>query len=189
VQDATAREYLVRLNESAKNLSDLFDRLRIVSEINSLDLRHELIDFGILFNMIKDRLKRLEGFYDIEFREEIEPTSIYCDSFLIETILTNMMENAIKFQKKSNEHKKIIETRIHNKEGLIVISFIDNGIGIRETDQKHLFQMFSNAALEHKNIGLGLYIVKQCVARLNGSIQLVHNENNFTEFEVRLPLS
>ena len=187
VKDETAREYLVRLNESAKNLSDLFDRLREVSDINQLDLKKELIDFGKIIQSAKERLKSLNGFDQMQFKETSSVGNFYSDAFLLETIFINMIENAIKFQKKSTTEPRIIELKIRTENESLFISFIDNGIGIRETDHKHLFQMFSNAALEYKNVGLGLYIVKQCVAKLNGTIKLVHNENQFTEFEVSLP--
>lgn len=188
VKDETAREYLTRLNESAKNLSDLFDRLREVSDINQLELKMELVDFGKIIQSSKARLKNMTGFDQMDFKETAAESSFYSDSFLLETIFTNMIENAIKFQKRSTHEPKIMELKIRTNKEVLVISFIDNGIGIRETDHKHLFQMFSNAALEYKNVGLGLYIVKQCVAKLNGTIRLAHNENQFTEFEVMLPL-
>ncbi len=189
VKDETAREYLVRLNESARNLGDIFDRLRIVSDINSMELKKEQIAFEQIIQTVKGRLKKLNGFNEILFKESIEKTNFNSDSFLIETIFTNMIENAIKFQKPSTMSHKLIEVDIRQEKDAVLVSFIDNGIGIREADYKHLFQMFSNAALEHKNVGLGLYIVKQCVAKLHGSIQLVSNKNQFTEFEVRLPLN
>lgn len=189
VKDETAREYLVRLDESARNLSDLFDRLKIVSDINSIELKREKIGFEKIMQTVKGRLRKLEGFERIIFKESIQETNFESDSYLIETIFTNMIENAIKFQKKSVEHDKVIEVDVRQEKDKLHVSFIDNGIGIRETDHKHLFQMFSNAALEHKNVGLGLYIVKQCVAKLHGSIQLVSNKNQYTEFEVTLPLN
>lgn len=189
VKDETAREYLFRLDESARNLGDLFDRLKIVSDINSLELKKEQIGFEGIMQVVKGRLQKLEGFDQITFKESIPEINFESDSYLIETIFTNMIENAIKFQKKSQEHHKLIEVDVRQEKDSIRVSFIDNGIGIRETDHKHLFQMFSNAALEHKNVGLGLYIVKQCLAKLRGSIQLVSNKNQFTEFEVTLPLN
>ncbi len=46
--------------------------------------------------------------------------------------------------------------------------------------------MFSQAALEHQTVGLGLYIVKQCVTKLNGNINLVRSNQRNTEFEIVL---
>jgi signal transduction histidine kinase len=67
------------------------------------------------------------------------------------------------------------------------ISVMDNGIGISEDSMQHLYQMFSKAARDHQNLGLGLYIVKQAVDKLNGTVSLKKNDDNLTEFEVVLP--
>jgi signal transduction histidine kinase len=71
----------------------------------------------------------------------------------------------------------------------ITISVIDNGIGIKDDYIQNIYQMFSKAARDHQNLGLGLYIVKQAVEKLNGSVMLKENTNHYTEFEVRIPLS
>lgn len=188
VQEEKAREYLTMMNDTAKHVNDIFDRLKLVSDINSLTLDHTRIDFHAILLRVKNNLKNFEGFNAIEFEEEIQgDVEFYSDEFLIETILHNMLENAVKFQKKSEQVHKFIRVSVAREGNQIRIAFVDNGIGIKETDLDHIFKMFSKAALEHQNVGLGLYIVKQCVSKLGGTINLQQSKNKFTEFEVRLP--
>ncbi|MBS1682068.1 MAG: tetratricopeptide repeat-containing sensor histidine kinase [Bacteroidetes bacterium] len=187
VADTKARDYLSMLNEAAQNLSDIFDRLRTVSYINSISLSSEKIEFNEIIEKVKDKLKSLDGFHEISFNENIERMEFKSDPTVIETIFYNMMENAVKFQKKSAEFIKFVAITIKRENGSVHVNFMDNGIGIRTANENEIFNMFNRAALEHKNIGLGLYIVKQCAARLNGTIRIVPNSQRYTEFELSLP--
>jgi signal transduction histidine kinase/Tfp pilus assembly protein PilF len=186
--DPTAKLYLTKLSENAKTLNEIFDRLRTVSSINSLQPSREKIDFNEMILKTKGKLKLLDGFSEIVFKEEIEKINFQCDPVLLETIFHNLLENAVKFQKKSTQFNKFIAISVKSKSGSIHISFVDNGIGIGKTDDTKLFTMFTNAALEHKTIGLGLYIVKQCTAKLNGTVRIVPNTQQYTEFELTLPV-
>jgi signal transduction histidine kinase len=139
---------------------------------------------------VKMNLKHIEGFEEIDITTTIDlEYDFYSDAFLVETIFHNMIENAVRFQKKSVSEHKFIKIRITQRSGTLVAAFIDNGIGIKQKDIDHIFKMFSKAALEHNTVGLGLYIVKQCVGKLNGSIALVHSDQQVTEFELTLPLT
>jgi signal transduction histidine kinase len=187
VSDPKAKQYLVKLSENAKNLSEIFERLRTVSDINSIELTREKISFGEMIGRVKNRLRTLDGYNEITFKEDIENIEFQSDPVLVETIFHNLLENAVKFQKKSGQFNKFISIIVKRQNGAVHVSFIDNGIGIRKTDDQELFAMFTNAALEHKTIGLGLYIVKQCAAKLNGTVRIVPNPNSYTEFELTLP--
>ncbi len=189
VEDNKAREYLLKLNDTARHLNELFDRLKMVSDINSLEVHHEKIDFKSLLTKIKSMFTSRDGFEKIRFEEDINHAcDFYSDPFLMETIFSNMLENSIKFQKKSAQENKFIRVAIRKVDDQLIIDFIDNGIGIKEPDIEHLFQMFSKAALEHQTVGLGLYTVKQCLSKLRGNIRLVRNPEGNTQFEVKLPL-
>lgn len=188
IQEEKAREYFSMLYESARHLNDIFDRLKAVSDINASGLTREPINFYQLIDKVKDDLRGMEGFQSIEIFSEVEPSLRYeSDPFLLETIFRNMLENAIRFQRKSDSDEKFIATRIEVKNQNVVLSFIDNGIGINEHAMKDIFKMFSKAALEHHNVGLGLYIVRQCVNKLEGTIRLVKNPKGYTEFQITLP--
>ena len=189
VQDEKAREYIMMLSDTAKHVNDIFDRLKAVSHINNVSLTQERVDFIATIDRIRNNLKGFEGYNSIEFVLRIEEDlEFYADGFLIETILHNMIENAVKFQKKSDKDYKFIRVGVKREKAHIKISLVDNGIGIKETDHDHIYKMFSRAALEHQNVGLGLYIVKQCLDKLNGTINLLRNKEKFTEFEIKVPI-
>lgn len=188
VNDEKAKEYLSMFYESAQQLNEIFDRLKIVSHINEVNAQHVRVNFNRLLAGVLDKLKTMSGFNDIEIIIENKVNEWYTDPFLLELILLNMIENSIRFQKQENGDRKFIKVKTSKNDSTFHLKIIDNGIGIRETDLDSLYKMFSKSARDHRNIGLGLYIVKQCLNKLNGSISLVENPDGYTEFEIIHPV-
>jgi signal transduction histidine kinase len=189
IQDEEARKYIGMMSDTARQLNEIFDRLATIRDINMSLQSTVQIDFHVLLDKVLPTLKNLQGFDEVKIQREIEDGMVFkSDPFLLETIFLNMLDNAIRFQQNSGLVEKQVIVRIFSIDGQLKITFLDNGIGIKESDMKHIFEMFSKAALEHHNIGLGLYVVKQCVTRLNGSIALKPNSGKFTEFEITLPI-
>lgn len=102
-------------------------------------------------------------------------------------IWINLIENAVKYSKNPVAINILMET---NEEQLIV-SISDNGIGISEEDQRHLFEQFYQADSSHsqEGSGLGLAIVKSILTLLNGSIKINSSLNKGTSMIVTLPLN
>ena len=67
------------------------------------------------------------------------------------------------------------------------IKIEDNGIGIPEKEKAKVFNMFYRANEQSKGSGLGLYIVKETVEKLEGTITLKSEEGQGTTFEIYLP--
>jgi signal transduction histidine kinase len=107
------------------------------------------------------------------------------DKKLIRNIIINLVSNAIKF---SPENTNItISFNLSKIE--VILSVADQGIGIPETDQKHLFERFfrSSNAGEIQGTGLGLSIVAHYVNLLRGTITFKSKENKGTSFFINLP--
>lgn len=189
VRDEKSREYFQMLYATAKHINEIFNRLKTVSDINNFELVIERIDFKHIYEQAHTNLKNFEGYSSIIFNFSMDDKiEFYSDKYLLETIFNNMIENAVKFQHKSEQAHKFIAISVSKRGNDIIILFSDNGIGIKESDADHIFKMFSQAALEHQNVGLGLYIVKQCINKLGGSISLLRSQDYLTEFEVVLPI-
>ncbi|HLZ16411.1 MAG TPA: HAMP domain-containing sensor histidine kinase, partial [Cyclobacteriaceae bacterium] len=187
IKDERSLMYFKLLNQTSQLLNDIFNKLKIVSDINTKNVDCVKVDFQSIFQNARHSLKSMDGFEDIKISSEIADATDYdSDPYLLEIIFHNMLENAIRFQKKADAVDKFIKVKVKKDNKNLVLNFIDNGIGIKQNDADHIFKMFSQAALEHQTIGLGLYIVKQCVNKLNGSINLVRNNQKNTEFEIVL---
>jgi signal transduction histidine kinase/Flp pilus assembly protein TadD len=188
VQDERAVKYIKMMSDTARQLNDIFDRLSTISSINTGALTLQVVDFDLLAGKCLKNLSKSENYKEIEISTQVEQQVLFqSDIFLVETILTNMLDNAVRFLNESAIEKKAISVKVKTDSRGAVISIIDNGIGIKESDAKHIFELFSKAAQEHHHIGLGLYVVKQCVNKLEGTIQLKPNKEGMTEFEIFLP--
>jgi signal transduction histidine kinase len=114
--------------------------------------------------------------------------SIVSDPNLLRMIVGNLLSNAIKYSREGGT----IHIGYGKKDDEIVITVADNGMGIPVADQDRVFSKLFRAANAVRSVpdgtGLGLYIVKQAVDVLRGSITFTSVENMSTTFEVVLPL-
>ncbi len=110
---------------------------------------------------------------------------IRTDQRILKNILFNLVSNAIKY---SGPHT-IIECSVTVDETLVMVLIKDQGIGIPQAEQKHLFNRFFRASnvVNVQGTGLGLNIVKQYVDLLGGYIKFESQEGLGTTFEVGIP--
>jgi len=142
------------------------------------------IDFPSLVDECIGSYGYLENFKSIQFIKEIDEVDFHSEWAIINTILQNLIENAIKYSKPNDPFVKI---SVHQKNGFIQISVVDNGLGIDESHQVKIFDMFYRASERAKGSGLGLYILKRAVERLHGNIELKSKPREGSEFVVTLP--
>ena len=129
------------------------------------------------------------------FLKEGQKISITCRPGLEEInadprILRNIMFNLISNASKYSEINKPIQITCENSDGRVLFLIKDEGIGIREEDQKHLFERFYRAsnAGDIQGTGLGLNIVKRYVELLEGEISFASTYQKGSTFMVSLPL-
>jgi hypothetical protein len=111
--------------------------------------------------------------------------ALYCDVPRLNIILQNLLSNAIKYQSYERESKINIGLTI--TENLIHLIISDNGKGIKIEYLRRIFEMFFRASEESYGSGLGLYITKQVIERLNGSIVVSSEYGKGTTFAISLP--
>lgn len=151
-------------------------------EFNPIPL--DLVDF--CSELVESLRQGVESRHTIEFIAEGDFSDAVMDNHLLHHILTNLISNAIKY---SPEGGKV---RLHlTREGKQAILRVqDQGIGIPETEQAQLFQVFHRAT-NVGNIpgtGLGLAIVKRSVDLHGGEITVESKVGIGTTFTVKLPL-
>lgn len=116
--------------------------------------------------------------------EELHP--FHNDAQRIQTLLNNVIDNAIKYERTEENIKKIdiVFTSDKNESTLIVT---DNGIGIEKSHEHRIFEMFYRGSSLSSGSGLGLYIVKQIADLLNAKIFVKTIPDGKTEFKVVFP--
>ncbi|MFT6499977.1 MAG: PAS domain S-box-containing protein [Crocinitomicaceae bacterium] len=113
-------------------------------------------------------------------------TEVCLDKMMLKNIFNNLLSNAVKYSPEGS--KVTIETTI--KDELFTVVITDQGMGISEEDQKHLFERFfrANNALEIQGTGLGLNIIKKYTEMINGEISFESTLNEGSKFTVKLPI-
>ncbi|MFC0320197.1 MULTISPECIES: hybrid sensor histidine kinase/response regulator [Olivibacter] len=188
IDDPAEREEIVeiainsaeRLDRYIINLHDYYSVRRgqlTIAEINLLALKQELEQ---LYEAIANA-KQIQ--FSISLQNE-EP--FRNDEMAIRLILTNLISNAFKYQKKSSG-PKYVEVAIEVTKGTAVFFVRDNGIGIKEYYLDEIFTLFFRASLDEAGSGLGLYNVKSVVEQLGGQISVESTVDVGSTFKVVLP--
>jgi len=112
--------------------------------------------------------------------------SVVYDKDKLETILINLINNAIKFTPAGGS----VHLRARVEESILSLSVRDTGVGISKANQTKIFQRFHQVSESHKEVGtgIGLALVKELVAFLNGTIEVISSEGHGSEFVVSLPI-
>ncbi len=137
--------------------------------------------------LINTRLKINEQNGTLYTELKAENQIIYADELHISNIFANLLDNAIKYSKNNPK----IEVRTSNKNGYIVVSIKDYGIGIRKENQKKIFEKFYRVPTGNihdvKGFGLGLSYVKKIIDEHKGDIKLTSEKGKGSQFDVYLP--
>jgi two-component system, sensor histidine kinase and response regulator len=124
---------------------------------------------------------------DITINTEIHQNKPFInDEFRLNVIISYLLSNAIKYQKKNSANKEIsISIKVSEKNARIIIT--DNGIGIPPKHKDNIFKMFYRATTQSTGSGIGLYIVKETLEKIDGKIKLISTEDEGTTFEMEIP--
>ncbi|TDE55455.1 sensor histidine kinase [Flavobacterium sp. GT3P67] len=128
----------------------------------------------------------IKGTNEIAIKKELSVDEVYSDGLRLKIILNNLLSNAIKYTDESKE-KKYISIKTYTKGEFYKIEIEDNGIGINNEYHVKIFEMFFVTNNNKKGSGLGLYLVKEAVENLNGSISVNSKMNIGSKFIVTIP--
>ncbi|QOG04317.1 HAMP domain-containing sensor histidine kinase [Flavobacterium sp. MDT1-60] len=181
-------EYFRMLKGSAKKLDGFICDILDYSRNSRMEINNELINFRELINGVTENLKFIgDNNRMVEFKIEIfDEVSFYSDKNRLITILNNLISNAIRYQN-SQIPNPFVNIKIETSPTETNIFVQDNGIGIDEESQSKIFNMFYRVSQESVGSGLGLYIVKEAVNKLNGDIKVKSQIGEGTTFLIKIP--
>jgi signal transduction histidine kinase len=180
--------YFKMLKGSAKKLDGFICDILDYSRNSRMDVNNELIDFNKLLKGVTENLKFIgDNNRMVEFKIEIlGKSSFYSDKNRLITILSNLISNAIRYQN-SQIPNPFVSIRIETSQTESNIFIMDNGIGIDKEVQSRIFEMFYRVSHESVGSGLGLYIVKEAINKLNGDIKIESEIGAGTTFLIKIP--
>jgi signal transduction histidine kinase len=186
--DAAVGKYLGMIEDRADRL-DLFIRDIIDYSRNSrTELSTDRVDIQQLVVEVQQNFQFLEGASMIDFQHEIMDGEVMVDRSRMTIILNNLISNAIKYHKPDRKNPWI-KTCISKAEDILSISVSDNGQAIQADRKDRVFEMFYRGTERSQGSGLGLYIVKEAVNKMEGVIHVESIEGEGTSFFVTIPMN
>lgn len=126
----------------------------------------------------------------LRFTSPLRSLFILVDRDLFREVVSNLVTNAIQYATRQQE-KSHVHIRLSASKGRVVIEVEDNGIGIPEKDQFHIFTKFYRASNAQQHVvdgnGLGLFTVKKILDETGGEIAMQSEEGKGTTFTIRFP--
>ena len=177
------------IHSRVHRLDDLIKDIVSFSRNSRIDINKHPVDLRHTVNEILEDFNTEEYKHAIDFQVNI-PTglSIDTDAARLKIILRNLIGNSIKHHDKRNPNPFVSVKFKGSKDGLNAIVVSDNGPGIALEYQSKIFDMFYRANDRAEGSGLGLYIVKETIAKLSGSILLESAPGKGAVFTVSLPI-
>ncbi|MFT5266404.1 MAG: PAS domain S-box-containing protein, partial [Polaribacter sp.] len=178
---------LEMLNDSVVRLDSFIEDILNYSRNTRIDVVKEEINFEEIIEEIIISHKFMEGVNELKPLVEIDQKEKFIsDKKRIIVIFNNIISNAIKYKDTSKEESFVsISVECDSEKAMITIK--DNGIGIAEEKQEKVFDMFYRATKLSTGSGLGMYIVKETLEKLGGSITLESGLNRGTKFSIQIP--
>ena len=175
------------IKNSVRKLDDFIAEILDYSRNARSDISIETIDVESLISDIRNNLNYMEGSKDFELRLNIDQGLVLrSDVRRIKVVLSNLISNAIKYQDAKKE-TRFIQLSFKKHENHVELLAIDNGIGISEENVSRIFEMFFRATSLSTGSGLGLYIVKETIEKLGGTIEVNAALGQGTSFKMILP--
>jgi signal transduction histidine kinase len=181
------KRYLGMMENRVNTLNKFIKDITDYSRNNRLEITRERIRVHELANEIWEALKYTPEAQVITFKNEIpEDLIIQSDTRRIHVILSNLISNAIRYHDLRKEDP-YIRLQHHAVNTSHSFSVEDNGQGIAPEIQKRVFDMFYRGNESSQGSGLGLYIVKESISKLAGSIHLNSHPRKGSTFTFTVP--
>lgn len=182
------QDIAAEIERENKIINDLLSLVKMDKTAAQLSI--ETVDINELIELVLKRLRPIARTRDVEVVfESIRPVSAEVDEVKITQVFTNLVENAIKYNKEHGWVKVLLDA----DHQFFTVEISDSGIGIPEADYDHIFERFYRVDKSHSReiggTGLGLAITRNAVLLHRGSIRVSSVEGEGTCFTVKIPLT
>ena len=180
-------QYLNLIEKSIKKLDGFIRDIIDFSRNARLDVVKDEIHFEKIIHEVMEDLKYLDESNSILRMITVNSQGLfYTDSRRLKVILSNLISNAIKYHTPQKD-SPFIEVKVECDNHKAIIQVIDNGSGIGNDHIENIFKMFYRGSENTQGSGLGLYIVKETVEKIGGTIEVRSIFDKGSEFIINLP--
>ena len=182
------REYFKLVHGRIQKLDDFIQDIINYSRNVRTELIWEPINFHELVNACMDNLRYMPKAQRVVIKKKMDDKEFFVlDKSRTEVILNNLVSNAIKYHDLTKSDLWI-EIQATQNQQQISIQVKDNGSGIHPDRQARIFDMFYRATEDSQGSGLGLYIAREAVEKMGGSIFVESKVGYGTTFSINIPL-
>lgn len=180
-------KYLSLQERSIRKLDSFVREILDYSRNSQLDITPQTIDFQVLIDETYALYTHLPQYKEIDQRTVIKESATFIgDSKRLEVVFNNLISNALRYYNPYQDNP-YVEIRIDIDEQQALIEIRDNGLGIAEKHLDRIFDMFYRASNHQDSSGLGLFLVKETIAKMQGIIRVNSIVNQGTTFTINLP--
>lgn len=184
---AEIHECLERINSTTDKMEKLLKSLEEFLVTNHHVTEKVKADCELMTSSV---LKSFEDILDqesITLKKNIKVAEEWqVDPYSFPLILTHLLNNAVMFQD-ARKKKKQIKLNVHVRDRFTLLQVSDNGIGIPQHVQPHIFKPFYKGSEKSNGIGMGLFQLSQLVEKSNGQLFLISKENEGSTFSIAIP--
>lgn len=187
-----AKEQLGVALSQVERLNNLVQDLLNVSRVEQgrIEYKLEPVDTTAIINLICHTYQPIATAKNLSlsFSPQTDIPAIKSDAGRVQEVFTNLIDNAIKYTPSGSV---VVTQKLDGN--FVITSIKDTGLGMSNDDQKRLFQRFyrvkNDKTKEISGTGLGLWIIKQYIHAMGGSIELQSTEGEGSEFLVSFPIN
>lgn len=185
--DKSALNYVQLMEDSILKLDNTIRDIVAYSRNNRTEIVYEPVQLGGLVKDIIANLRYLEtGELNLQEVIRVEsPGVLHTDRNRLQTVLNNLLANSIRYRHPARP--PVITVSAKEEGSNILLKVEDNGIGINDHHIERIFDMFYRTNESSTGSGLGLYIARETVRKMGGSILVHSNVNEGTVFDITLP--
>ena len=181
------RELLLLVRKSLLKQDHFIKDILDYSRNSRLEVKPEEINFRETFEEVAMELRNGYQKETIDLSIDIQQDRPFAtDNSRLHIILNNLLSNSFKYLNPQEQESRV-EVRVEVTEKEAHITIEDNGIGIEKSRQEKVFDMFYRATDKKPGSGLGLYIVKEALLKLEGSVSLESEIGEGTKVEIQIP--
>lgn len=180
-------QFLSMMEESLNKLETFVNRLVEFSKNSNEPVLIETVDIGNMINCVLEGLKGHPNKSKVTIECLLDGgSSVSTDFNKLYTVLSQIIKNAFDYADPAKP-RAILSIRSEKIREHVVIEIIDNGIGIEKKSIPTVFQMFYRGTQLSKGSGLGLFLAREAMTRLGGTIEIQSEIHRGTLISLRIP--
>jgi signal transduction histidine kinase len=182
------KEYITLIAKVVTKMGGIITNLNSFQYIYADEVNIEATTLEGLKSKLIENISNIPGYSEVDLDISVTgKPEIFLEYNLLIAICYNLIHNSITFSDKNKKHQQI-RCDIECFENTVSVVVEDNGIGIPDEIKGRVFEMFFRGSTRSRGAGLGLFITKEILERLNGQIKVESREESGTRISILIPM-